>query len=241
MPPAPLPPCIQALKYFERKAVRPETANESERAYVPKHIIKEYFKDENILKSIFLCPCFECTSDSGAEHDEDREPHWAKEKLQGDYALIYALLIWIRRPGLIRTFRRHGLRLKDEATPTYLERSSFDVLKKEDLDAEDLDFVVSQILSTQYSFLVRTLEPDKELIKISHRELLPLREDRETKGEGTFAQVRCFEFQFEEYRSKEFGEVSRWKFLSTRLMIYIFRSKDLPAKFPRQATKNLMT
>jgi hypothetical protein len=202
-------PCSVALDYLEHNEVKPISEclpPGSAPLYIPARKIRALFEDTPhglALEEMFLCPCNRCERDGGSV--DDRLTHFNRlreQELRGDYAFIYALLIYIRRPGLIRKFQKHELKLQGTA---YLRDSNFEVLHGENI--LDLDVVRRKVVEKQYSFLVRTLRPFSDITSISPKELLPINEDPEPKGTGTFAEVRCFEFQDDEYRSQEFGKV----------------------------------
>jgi hypothetical protein len=203
-------PCSVALDYLEHNEVKPISEcvpPGSASFYISARKIKTLFADKPhglTLEMMFLCPCKRCELDGGSV--EDRSPHFNKlreQELRGDYALIYALLIYIRRPGLIRKFQKYEVKLQGT---NYLSDSSFQVFHKENI--LNLDTVQRKVIDQQYNFLVRTLRPFSDITYISPKELLPINEDLQPKGEGSFAEVRCFEFQDDEYRSRDFGEAS---------------------------------
>lgn len=202
-------PCVVAHDYLEDNQVEPVSeylSPGSPSFYIPARKIRALFEDKTddvTLERIFLCPCSTCERDGGSV--DDRETHFNKlrvQELQSDYALIYALLIYIYRPGLIRKFQKHERKLQGT---DYLNYESFEVFQREDIHR--LDALRKQVVEKQYSFLVRILKPRPDITAISPKELLPIREDATPKGEGTFAEVRCFEFQDDEYRCRLFGEV----------------------------------
>lgn len=172
--------------------------------------IKALFEDkldELKLKSIFLCPCSRCKRDGGLVEDRLTNFNSLREyELRNEYAAIFALLIYVHRPGLIRTFQKYELKLHDTS---YLREEDFDVLRKENL--YEFDVIRVKVLRNQYSFLVRILKPSSDIIVIPAKELLPIKEDEEPKGVGSFAEVHCFEFQSEEYRSQDFGQASSFR------------------------------
>jgi hypothetical protein len=172
--------------------------------------IKALFEDELDdlkLENIFLCPCTQCKKDGG--HVEDRFTHFnslRERELKNDYAATFALLFYVQRPALIRLFQKHELKLHGTS---YLREEDFAVgavLRRENIS--NFDVMGKQVLRLQYSILVRTLKPTSDIIVIPSKELLPIEEDQEPKGVGSFAEVRCFKFQSEEYRSQEFGQAS---------------------------------
>jgi hypothetical protein len=206
-------PCELAFEYLGRNEVEPISnllPGVSPRWYIPKSRINALLAEEAAgvkLEDLFLCPCGRCIRDGGGL--PDRSPHFNKlkeQELRTDYATIYALLIYLRRPGLISLFQRHELKLVETR---YLQKEDFGRLSKEKKD-NFFDFLSLQkkVVRDQYSFHVRTLKPYSDIKVIPAQELLPIKEDPIPKGEGSFAVVRCFEFQHEEYRSKKFGDVS---------------------------------
>jgi hypothetical protein len=226
-------PCDAALEYLEKNEERPISGclpSGSAPFYIPARKIRALFENKLpglTLESVFLCPCYRCERDGGSV--EDRSTHFnplREQELRGDYALIYALLVYIRRPGLIRKFQMHELKLRDTM---YLREGDFSDFYRDAIF--DCDVLQRKVLEKQYSFLVRTLKPCSDITMISSRELLPIQENQEPKGEGTFAEVRCFEFQDDEYRSPEFGQVGSphgtksWSL--TTAAYYTVRSQDL--------------
>ncbi|KAH6614310.1 kinase-like domain-containing protein [Boeremia exigua] len=205
-------PCAAALTYLEANAVKPSSKHlspDSVPFYIPTRAVWALLEDKTksvTLKAIFLCPCSACVQDGGSVSDRKTAFNGPRvQTLQTDYALIYALLIYIRRPGLIRKFQKHGRRLQ---STEYLTDASFDVFRAENVSR--LDVLRRQVVDYQYCFLVRTLRPAYDITVISPRELLPIREDPEPRGVGVFAEVRCFEFQDDEYRSRQFGQITRF-------------------------------
>ncbi|CAN9258700.1 unnamed protein product [Alternaria alternata] len=201
-------PCQIAKEYLEDSQVQPINACSppgSASFYIPARKIKALFEDDPCgltTRILFLCPCAGCITDGGSvEYRSDRFSKLKQRELEGEYALLYALLIYVRRPSLIQKFQKHEIKLKGTK---YLCDSDFDKLQCEGISG--LELAQRKILQYQYSFLVRTIRPASDIISIPAEELLPIKEDIEPKGEGTFAEVRCFEFQDNEYRSRDFGE-----------------------------------
>lgn len=238
--------CFLAFEYLERNEV--ETLNRcrpssSPALYIPARKIKELFNDKIhglSLETIFLCRCNRCERDGGSV--DDRSPHYnvlKQKELRGEYALIYALLIYIRRPGLIAKFQRHQLKL--EGT-TYLNKMDLQKLNRENIS--DPHTLQRKLLEKQYSFLVRTLRPFSDIIDIPSEELLPIDEAKEPKGEGSFAEVRCFVFQDDEYRCKEFGQVHQTSvhlcsFSLTWLAHHKIRSQDFQTWFDKSGNERM--
>ncbi len=151
---------------------------------------------------------------------EDRSANFnsiREYELRNEYADTYALLLYISRPGLIRNFQEHELKLHGTS---YLRGDDFLVLRNKNLF--DFDDLITKVLRRQYSFLVRTLWSHSDIIAIPSKELLPIKEDSEAKGVGSFAQVRRFEFQDEEYRLQDFGQAGF--FLKTKVLKANFRT-----------------
>jgi hypothetical protein len=211
------PPCISAFQYLTKHEVEPISdyrPSGSAPWYISMRRIKGLFEDEPDglkLESIFLCHCKPCVRDGGLVEDRSANFNRLRElELRNEYAALFALLIYIHRPGLIRVFQMHELKLYGTS---YLREEDFHVLRNENL--LDFEVIIKKILRLQYSFLVRTLKPCSDIIAIPAKELLPIKEDPKPKGEGSFAKVLCFEFQDEEYRSHDFGQVR--SFLKTKI------------------------
>ena len=212
------PPCKLAERYLGNNEIEPVSdllPRASARWYIPRRCIEALFADKVAgikLEAIFLCPCRGCVQDGGPLGDRSTHFNELREKeLRTDYAAIFALLIYVQRPGLIRVFQQHGLKLHGTE---YLQEGDFDRLKekihgrprKENI--ADLASLKKRMLRDQYSFLVRTLKPYSDIKVIPAKELLPIKENETPKGKGSFAEVRCFEFQDEDYCSQEFGQAS---------------------------------
>ena len=203
-------PCTVALDYLEQSEVKPISEcfpSGSASLYIPARKIKALFEDEPhglTTELLFLCPCVRCTRDGGSvEYRSDCFNKRRQQELRGEYALVYALLVYVRRPALIQKFQKYELKLEGTR---YLCDADFENLRCYETIV-NLELVQRKTLQSQYSFLVRTLRPASDIVSISAKELLPIKEDAELKGEGTFAEVRCFEFQDDEYRSRDFGDV----------------------------------
>lgn len=159
------------------------------------------------LRDLFLCSCSKCRRHAGVVGEDDNRIHGfteaARQELLGPYSKIYALLIFIHRPGLIHRFREEGTVL--EGTH-FLNEGNLKFLFDEGLlrNAADSRVVRAAILEHQYKFLVRKLDARDEVTKISAREVLPICEDPKPKGRGSFAEVHGFEVQDDDYRGNEF-------------------------------------
>jgi hypothetical protein len=210
------PPCKLARRYLEHSEIAPVSdllPRTSARGYIPRRRIEALFADEVTgvkLEGIFLCPCYDCIKDGGPVDDRSIHFNELREKeLRADYATIFALLIYLERPGLIRVFQQ--LELKLHGTE-YLQEGDLGRLKGKirghPRAIADLALLTKKVLRDQYSFLVRTLKPYSDVKAIPANELLPIKENKTPKGKGSFAEVYCFEFQDDDYRSKEFGRVS---------------------------------
>ena len=179
-------PCQIAKEYLEDSEVQPISECSppgSASFYIPARKIKGLFQD-NVrsltTESLFLCPCEKCELDGGSvERRSECFNGFNKLKqreLEGEYALIYALLIYVRRPGLIQKFQKYEIQL--EGTK-YLCDADFDKLRREKI--LNLDTAQRKILQYQYSFLIRKLRPASDIVSIPAKELLPIKEDIELK------------------------------------------------------------
>ncbi|KAL4782536.1 kinase-like domain-containing protein [Aspergillus varians] len=176
--------------------------------YYPRSAIVEVFKSNDNLRRVYFCGCLSCKRDFGLDTDADvdyRLQNFMPEELLGDYATIYALLIYCNRAGLIRYFR--GYRKYLNGTD-FLVRENLDFL----VDNERVDrlSIIKDILEYQYKFQVRAIHRSLEPTTIDSREVLPIRQDRERKGRGSFGQVYGFEFAHDEYCGKGLEHVARF-------------------------------
>jgi hypothetical protein len=175
--------------------------------YYPRSKILEVFKQDDCLAKVFHCECETCRRDKGVGHVADNEPYFDERELLGKYATIYALLVYLYRPGLIRFFRRKGVFLGGNS---FLAESQLEFLRQENV--AHADSIISEIFHDQYMFHIRTLEPVTEPLSIDRREVLPIEEDLQSKGHGGFGDVYTFRIQHEEYRGSEFKEKRVRKF-----------------------------
>jgi hypothetical protein len=230
------PPCLSASEYLTKNEVEPVSEclpPGSASMYIPMRRIKALFEDEPDglkLESIFLCPCNRCERDGGLVEVRSTNFNSLREyELRNDYAAIYALLIYIHRPGLVRIFQKYELKLHGTS---YLREDDFLILREENI--VDFDVIKKRVLRLQYSFLVRTLRPYSDIIAIPSKELLPIKEDPEPRGVGSFAEVRCFEFQDEEYRSQDFRQAGFPGRTKPQRLISGLRSPDSLARSSRK-------
>lgn len=179
-------PCVIACDYLDNSEINPISEclpPGSATSYIPARKVRALFGDSQerlTVKAIFLCPCGRCERDGGSVGE--RSTHFnprREQELRGEYALIYALLIHIRRPALIRIFQKHEIRLQETM---YLNEGNLAVLTKSREPIVDLKQMQKRVLERQYSFLVRTLKPCSDITAISPKELLPIDEDYKPKG-----------------------------------------------------------
>jgi hypothetical protein len=200
-------PCVRARDILRKGRCEPVAKylpRECPQYYIPSRVIDELFTAEPTglkLSEIYLCDCYRCEEDGGSQ-DSRRDKGYNKTELTGEYAIIYAVLIYIHRPGLITRLQQKQQML---VGTRYLQQGDLNFLLDEGIN--DADYAIRDILYEQYKFLVRTFEPRNDITVIPPYELLPIAEDLEAKGQGSFGEVRCFEFQDEKYRGKGFGDV----------------------------------
>lgn len=224
-------PCLLALEFLERGSVQTKCQNlprGSPSYYIPKAIIKTLLGGslEGLkLRDIFLCDCFNCVRDGRPQaHREDLFVNHEAE-LRDRYSIIYATLIYIRRPGLITLFQEKELYL--QAPPKYFQDGDFEFLKR--AEVHDPDEVKKLVLREQYKFLVRTLEPRDQITDISPLELLPIDESPEPKGRGAFGELWCFTASDQDYLADSFKKVcSRFRCSVSTLIELDLREQICP-------------
>ena len=107
-------PCTVALDYLEQSEVKPMSEcfpSGSASLYIPAREIRALFEDKlhDLTTELLLtCPCMRCVRDGGSvEYRSDCFNKLRQRELRGEYALIYALLIYVRRPGLVQKFQKY--------------------------------------------------------------------------------------------------------------------------------------
>jgi len=202
------PACQRAYDFLDAAKVKPVAQylpRESPNYYIPSRVVDALFTknpDGLTLEEIYECDCTRCERDGGTRQNRHNRG-FPEQELKGEYATIYAVLIYIWRPGLINLFRRRDIKLRSQ----YLIQGNLDFLLERDNAVANAKTAIENILDEQYRFLVRTFRPRSEITKIPSKELLPIKEDLRRKGRGAFGEVWCFEFQEDTYRGSEFGNV----------------------------------
>jgi hypothetical protein len=200
--------CDQARTRLINEKVSPRSnllPRESPKYYFPIKVIRKVLESPAQglkLEQLFLCRCSTCRRHAGMEggldHMNDSFSDETEQELLGPYAAIYALLIYIHRPGLIHRFRQKEIQLQgtnyfNEGNLSFLYESGF-------LDSVDeARGVQEEILEHQYKFLVRKLDARDEVTEISDKETLPIDEIEDPLGKGSFAEVHGFEFHDDDY------------------------------------------
>jgi hypothetical protein len=197
------PPCAYGRVRLYGRKVKPESQHlprQSPRYYFPSSIIREVLRETfnrtTIAEAIFLCDCPSCLNDAGVSNGNDnRADRFNAQELLEKYANTYALLIYLRHPGLIHAFREHECTLQGTR---FLGNNDLQFLFTR-FDVQEASGILEEIIQEQYKFLVRKLEPRNEQTRIAAEEILPINEDPNRKGGGDFGQVRFFTIQHEDY------------------------------------------
>jgi hypothetical protein len=168
--------------------------------YFPRKRIIEVFKDDNCLSNVSKCPCPDCFKDAAVSEAADNR-YIDEEELLGRYATIYALLIWLNRPGLIRLFQKNSVCLSID---NFLSSAQLGFLLHPDVEFSKA--LIDDIVRGQYKFNVRMLEARKVPVWLE-REVLPIKEDIVPKAKGEFGRVYGFSIPHSEYRGNGFKEV----------------------------------
>lgn len=166
-------------------------------SYFPEASVIAFFEsgreEQNVGKTVWCCNCAKCQKQAGRNAGiEYRRRTWSSKYLQGDFASIFALLIYLRCPALILLFRQKSLTLSSQ----YLTPDSLDFLDVEKnheilalLDGIQARNIRAEILSIQYRFRVPSFSIDTVYKKLSEDEILPIKEKQIASGEGNFGEV----------------------------------------------------
>ncbi|KAL2822907.1 kinase-like domain-containing protein [Aspergillus granulosus] len=192
--------------------------------YYPRSAILRVLNSNDNLRRVYLCDCASCRTDFNIGPDarlDNRHQTLDPEALLGNYATVYALLICSQRPGLIRYFQKHRTFLHGT---TFFTRENLEFLTSESV--RRTRSIIDDILRDQYSFQIRVMERSLEPITIHPREMLPIRQDRQEIGRGSFGQVFGFEFSYDEYRGKGLQHATRF---ARKIFFNSLNSSDVDA------------
>ncbi|KAI9788753.1 MAG: hypothetical protein M1816_006610 [Peltula sp. TS41687] len=190
--------------------------------YIPRSSISRVLQDHPV-RDIFLCDCEWCRKCAGVVADvDDRGPRFDESELLGEYATIFALLIYVDHPGLIHRFRRERVTL--DGTHFLAENDLRFLFKLDVLDKRAAQSLQDEILLHQYKFQVRKLELRNEETTIRAEEVFPIDEEPAREGRGDFGEVFAFSIQHDEYRGESFKAHQ-----ITRFARKIFQLKDYKA------------
>ncbi|KAL5044295.1 hypothetical protein BDW71DRAFT_199151 [Aspergillus fruticulosus] len=179
-----------------------QSARDPDNHYFPRSRILSVFRTEDCLRKVYFCDCPYCRADF--RNPNNRHQTFDPEVLLDVYATVYALLICCHRPGLIRYFQKHRKRLSGT---DFFTAGSLHFLIDEGVEDRS---IIDDILHNQYMFHIRAIDRSREPITIHPREVLPIRQDKHQKGQGSFGQVYGFEFAYDEYRGQGLRDISRF-------------------------------
>jgi serine/threonine protein kinase len=211
-----------------REELKRVAATAGTQKYYPLSGIKRVFEAENNknLERVYFCDCAKCKADfklglGAAASNDTRRQTFEPRELLGKYATVYALLICCYHAGLIRLFQKHRTYLNGT---TFFAREHLEFLVT---DGVPFPSIIDDILQEQYSFQVRVIERSLEPVRIGTLEVLPIRQDPEQKGKGSFGQVFGFEFASDEYRGEGLRHTTRF----ARKIFYRNHADDGPAEW----------
>lgn len=163
--------------------------------YFPKSIIVEFFRGLS-AKDIFLCECGNCKRYSRAEYGTDNRIDQIvniERRLLEDYLLIYALLIYHKRPTLIGRFIQEEVRLDGDRFLNAIDLAFLSTLN-------DATFLQDSILRDQWRFQIRPLVMSPQAMVYQSKEVVPIEEDSDPIGSGQFGSVYKSSFPYPEYQ-----------------------------------------
>ncbi|KAL4812939.1 hypothetical protein BDW67DRAFT_188174 [Aspergillus spinulosporus] len=191
-----VPACIKIRERLYQEA------RDADNHYFPRSRILSVFTTDDCLSKVYFCDCPLCRQDF--RNSENRRQTFDPQELLGQYATVYALLICLHRPGLIRYFQKHR---KPLSGTYFFTADSLQFLIDEGVQ---LLSIIEDILHNQYRFQIRAIDRSREPFKMHPREVLPIRQNRQQAGQGSFGQVYGFEFAYDEYRGQGLRDISRF-------------------------------
>jgi hypothetical protein len=196
--------------------------------YYPRSRIIDVFKEDNLLRNVSNCQCPDCRRDADASAAADNR-YFDEDELLGEYATIYALLIWLCRPGLIGLFQRNSACLTSNS---FLSGPQLDFLRRENVSSHGS--LVREIIRTQFQFNIRALDARKPPVML-RREILPIKEDTEPKARGEFGRVYGFTIKHSEYRGRGFGAQQ------VSIFILLHSQERTTGRLPRNKKKSTLS
>ncbi|KAL4904029.1 kinase-like domain-containing protein [Aspergillus multicolor] len=184
-----------------------DVAKDPDGNYFPRSAILSVFNTDDCLRQVYFCTCDICRQDFRIDslvNPDNRKQTFYREELLDKYATVYALLICLKRAGLIRFFQKHRKYLNGS---DFFTRDSLQFLIDERVRGQS---IIHDILDNQYRFQLRAIDRSREPITLDPLEFLPIRQDTEQKGRGSFGQVYGFEFAYQEYRGEKMQHISRF-------------------------------
>ncbi|KAL4761143.1 protein kinase family protein [Aspergillus foveolatus] len=179
-----------------------QEARDSENDYFPRSRILSVFTTDDCLSKVYFCDCSVCCGDF--RNPDNRRQTFDPKELLDQYATVYALLICLYRPGLIRYFQKHRTPLSGTH---FFTVESLHFLNDEGVQ---LRSIIGDIIHNQYRFHIRAIDRSREPITIHPREVLPIRQNTQQTGQGSFGQVYGFEFAYDEYRGQGLRDITRF-------------------------------
>ncbi|KAL4745152.1 hypothetical protein BDW72DRAFT_198915 [Aspergillus terricola var. indicus] len=179
-----------------------QEARDSENDYFPRSRILSVFTTDDCLSKVYFCDCSVCRGDF--RNPDNRRQTFDPKELLDQYATVYALLICLYRPGLIRYFQKHR---KTLSGTHFFTVESLHFLNDEGVQ---LRSIIGDIIHNQYRFHIRAIDRSREPITIHPREVLPIRQNTQQTGQGSFGQVYGFEFAYDEYRGQGLRDITRF-------------------------------
>lgn len=141
------------------------------------------------IEQLLFCACDACAKYSGSSADE-RKILYPNIELAEKYVSLFALLLALNCAGLFWWFQKDGVTLDQPISETTL--ASLTSFLSDHFTIEEAIDVKNRIKGLQYSFFARPLERGKIYKEYNSKEALPIDEDDNLKGEGSFGEVYAF-------------------------------------------------
>lgn len=172
---------------------KPDTAPKN---FISPATIKSVL-DTGPIEQLLFCACDACAKYSGLSADE-RKIRYGDIELAEKYVSLFALLLALNCAGLFWWFQNKGVGTLDQPISEKTLDSLTSFLTDHFTNDEAKD-VRNRIGDLQYSFFARPLEIGKIDIEYHPKEALPIDEDDNPKGEGSYGEVYAFKI-LDEYR-----------------------------------------
>ncbi|KAI9893695.1 MAG: hypothetical protein M1814_005911 [Vezdaea aestivalis] len=193
------PICREYSWKFNFQTVQPQDC--PRRQFITRSAIEAILKPPDqgleILKQLYCCPCSDCLNHSGGRDEGSRRADWAlrdlQQRLSSTFLTLFALLISLRCPGLVRYFLQRHLSLRPSLGADQIASVLGDC-PTTCVHPDEIRYCATAIHRDQFKFdainLIFSIQSFSTTIPAE--EVLPIQDDDQHLGNGGFGKVYAF-------------------------------------------------